>query len=113
MQQETTKSLEITTDGVWHELRTRHELPLAAQREFDYAPESDEPRFVLVGDDWYDTLDTQRISTQTGAQMGYAIVVKPEDPLAQWDAIVTESYWSGKLFKFGSDDTVMVGRYAS
>ena len=56
MGQEVKKSLEITTDGVWHELRTRHELPLAAQKEFDYAPESDEPRFVLVGDDWYDAV---------------------------------------------------------
>jgi hypothetical protein len=42
--------------------------------------------------------------------MGWAMVVEKDSPLASWHGIVSDSFFSGVLFKFVNDD-VVVGRY--
>ena len=32
-------------------------------------------------------------------------------PLADWHTVVSETYFSGVLFRWGAEDTVIVGRY--
>jgi hypothetical protein len=95
------------------------ELPAAAQKDFDYVigePGADDPRFVEYKGAWYDVYDVQYITTQRTRPVGHEMVVDPSDPLAQWHAVISESYFSGVLFRYPlphETDDVIVGRYTA
>lgn len=91
------------------------DLPAKVQDDFDYVKweEGYEPRFVQYKGVWYDVYDTQTIRTASGAPMGWGMVVEKDSPLASWHGIVSDSFFSGVLFKLCDDDTVIVGRYYS
>lgn len=104
--------MKITTN--WHPrpLQDWHGLPHRVQSDFDYLSDDDkwQDRFVEYKGEWYDVFDTQAISFHNGP-MGWNFVVTPDHPFAAWAAILTESYFSGLLFKWTTDDRIIVGRY--
>jgi hypothetical protein len=90
------------------------DLPKKAQSEFDYVNADDySARFVKYRDAYYDVHDTQRITVHDGSPMGWAMVVPADSPLAKWHAVVSETYFSGVLFRLDSEDNVICGSYSS
>jgi hypothetical protein len=106
--------MKIITDNKPRKLLSLNELPAKEQMEFDYVREKGycpTERFVFYKGCYYDTHDTQVIRvSQSNDPMGWAMVVKPDSPLAKWHSIVSETYFSGVLFRFVNDE-VIVGRY--
>ncbi len=94
------------------------ELPEKAQKEFDYVePDSyGDARFFQYRGQWFDAHDAQRIKTDDGRvyPLGWATIVHPGSPLAHFDAIVTDTYFSGTVWQFTRDGaSVIVGRFYS
>jgi len=107
--------MNIITNHKSYDLHALHELPAKVQQDFDYVRESQDysPRFVKYRGVWYDTYDAQviRVSDKHDQPIGWAMYVKPDDPLAPWDCVVSETFFSGVLFKLLPDDRVVCGRY--
>jgi hypothetical protein len=107
--------MQIITSWKFRPLVEFAQLPKRMQKEFDYIDESDHwtPRFIHYRGAWHDTHDTQRIEPDTGRAhcMGWAMRVHPGSPLALFDSVESDTYFSGSLFRFGPDETVMCGRY--
>jgi hypothetical protein len=78
------------------------ELPDNVRADFDYVAKDGDhtARFVQYKGAWYDVLDAQFITRELGS-----------DQFKGWDGIVSETYFSGVLFRFVGDDEVIVGRY--
>ena len=109
-------NLTIITNNKPRELVSFLDLPVQDRKDFDYIEEDDEYsiRFVQYKGAWYDVHDAQFIAVRrTNRPMGWEVRVESEDPLARWDAIVSETFFSGVLFKFVDDEQVIVGRYMS
>lgn len=97
-------------------LLSKSDLTPEQAQEFDYVDDSEQTRFVLYKGQVYDAFDTQRIETDTGHvhPMGWAMRVHPGEPLASFDSIATDSYFSGVAFRFiPRDDSVIVARIFS
>ena len=108
--------MNIITNNRPRPLQSFFDLPEKARAEFDYLTEDHERfdlRFVQYKGDWYDVADTQVIRTGPGALMGWAYTVEKDSPLADWDGITSDSFFSGVLFKWANDYDVIVGRYYS
>ena len=107
--------MKITTNWQPRGLEMWHALPKEVQKDFDYLDEGQkfQDRFVEYKGEWYDALDAQSITTnvQEMFRMGWSMRVNPDHPFAKWDSIITESYFSGVLFKWTTDDRIIVGRY--
>ena len=91
------------------------DLPEKARADFDYVKDGAEfyPSFVQYKGVWYDVADSQSIRTGPGAPMGWAYTVEKDSPFADWDGIMSDSFFSGVLFKWANDYDVIVGRYYS
>ena len=94
------------------------DLPVKAQSDFDYLDDSQkcEYRIVQYKGAFYDVYDTQRIELDTitfCSPMGWAMRVKPDNPMAKYDCLISESYFSGVLFKLADDYCVICARYYS
>lgn len=99
--------MNIITNNIPRPLRCVLDLPAKAQKEFDYI-EGDErfdPRLVQYKGEWYDVYDTMRCPDPVPAD-------KPS-PFAGWDSYISETFFSGVLFRFTgpASDEVIVGRY--
>ena len=98
-------------------LQCLEDLPEKTRAEFDYIDESDaySPRFVQYRGEWYDTHDTQgiRVTRRPGDYVGWYVTCHPGEPFAHFDAIITDSYFSGIVFRFVGDDSCIVGRFYS
>lgn len=110
--------MEIITNWKPRELQCKAMMPAKAAADFDYTEDDYEYRFVQYKSAWYDVFDTQRIDPaepdEYRTYMGWAIRVHPGSPLAHFDAIISDSYFSGVLFRYcADDDTVVCGRYMS
>lgn len=109
--------MKITTDNKPRCLMSWREIDAKSQPDFDYIDEDDRhnDRFVKYKGEWYDTHDTQRIVVAKDLKfpVGWATYVEPDDPLAKWHVIITESYFSGIVFRFVDDLCVIVGRYCT
>ena len=108
----------IITNNVPRKLVSFYDIPESARGDFDYVKEDGyyTSRFVRFKDAWYDVFDTQGIRVRKGAtfsRMGWDMVVSEDSPFVKWNAIVSESFFSGVLFRFVDDDHVVVGRYIS
>lgn len=99
--------MQIITNNVPRSLLALHELPAKTQLDFDYVREegSYSPRFVQYKGWWYDVDDTQAVRYSRG---GSAMT-----EFDGWDSFVSETFFSGVLFKLGDNDDVIVGRYFS
>lgn len=104
--------LKIRTDHKPRPLRPLYDLPSKFWKDFDYLDESDEGsfRFVQYKGVWYDTYDSQSI--RVSARGGICdMVVNPEHPFSPYHSIISDSFFSGVLFKFVGDDEVIVASY--
>jgi hypothetical protein len=97
-------SLTIITNNRPRTLLCAVDLPAQVQADFDYVAwdEGYTPRFVQYKGWWYDVFDTQSVPRQLGFEQ-----------FNGWHGIVSDSFFSGVLFKLGDDDTVVCGRYCS
>lgn len=99
-------------------LVSRGYLPDSVQSNFDYVSEDDySERFFCYRGEWYDAHDMQSIafeSDRPSLSMGWACIVHPGEPFAQFDAINSDSFFSGIVIRFVDDgESVIVGRYFS
>jgi hypothetical protein len=79
------------------------DLPAKVRAEFDYVENYDlSYRFVQYLGHWYDVYDSQSITRELGF-----------DQFKGWDGVVSDSFFSGILFRLVGDDEVIVGRYFS
>jgi hypothetical protein len=92
----------IKTNGHSRDLVTFYDLPTSAQGDFEYVMAEDRHvlRFVQYKGEWYDVMDV-------------------EGPAFGWDSHISDSFFSGVLFKWPADDphfefdAIVVGRYYS
>ena len=115
IRESTSETMGIKTDNKWRPLAALADLPEKAQKEFEYIDGDSiyDLRFVKYKGVWYDAMDTQRITIST-YRMGLAMLVAKDHPFAKWSAFISDSFFSGVLFKFDEDfEQVIVGRYCS
>lgn len=107
--------MQIITNWQARPLQCLADMPEKIRADFDYIEDEFNYRFVCYRGEWHDAHDTQRIEPDNGRahRMGWAMFVHPGSPLAHFDAIESESYFSGLLYRFVDDDSVIVGRYFS
>jgi hypothetical protein len=105
--------MNIITNNRPRPLACLADLPAKVQGDFDYLNDPHEYRLVNYKGHWYDVYDTQLIRTRPDHPVGHALVVAEASPLADWDGIVSETFFSGILFRLVGDDEVIVGRYAA
>lgn len=107
----------LTCNRIPRALLCLAELSEAERSEFDYLSEGDEyfPRFVRYMGAIYDAHDTQQIEPDNGRvhPMGWAMRVHPGEPLAYFDSVLCETYFSGIAFRFVGEYSVIVGRFYS
>ena len=104
--------MEIKTDHKYRPLKALCELPENVAKGFDYVKEEYcTLRFVKYKGVWYDTHDTQRITTGPYL-MGWEMPVSKDHILADWDAILSDTFFSAMVYKFSEDwESVVVGVY--
>ena len=103
--------MEIKTDHKYRPLKALCELPKKVAKDFDSVKEDCTPRFVKYKGRWYDTADTQRITTESH-RMGWDMPVAKDHILAKWDAILSDTFFSAMVYKFSEDwESVIVGVY--
>jgi hypothetical protein len=92
----------ITTNNKPRAMHAVADLPERAQADFDYIMGDDRysRRLVRYLGHWYDVYDSQSVTRELGF-----------DQFKGWDGIVSETFFSGVLFRFVGDDEVIVGRY--
>ena len=78
------------------------DLPDNVRADFDYVAKDGDytARFVRYLGHWYDVYDSQSITRELGF-----------DQFKGWHGIVSETFFSGVLFRLVGDDEVIVGRY--
>jgi hypothetical protein len=105
--------MNIITNNKPYDLRSLDELPAKVQQDFDYVREVQDytRRFVYYRGAWYDVHDSQYICVMSPGRMGHAMHVNANHKFAAWHAVVSETFFSGVLFKFLPDDRVVCGRY--
>jgi hypothetical protein len=93
----------ITTNNRPRPLACLADLPAKTQLDFDYVENYDlSYRFVQYKGHWYDVYDSQSVTRELGF-----------DQFKGWDSIVSDSFFSGILFRLVGDDEVIVGRYCA
>jgi hypothetical protein len=91
--------MKIITNNHPRPLACLAELPGKVRAEFDYVGDGDyTARFVQYKGHWYDVYDSQACG------VGF-------DQFKGWDGIVSETFFSGVLFRFADEDQVIVGQY--
>ncbi len=105
--------MNIITNNKPRQMACLLDLPDNVRAEFDYVAKDGDytARFVRYLGHWYDVLDAQVITREARYPTGWAMVVDETSPLASWHMIVSETFFSGVLFRWGAEDTVIVGRY--
>ena len=107
--------MNIVTDNKRRVLVSLTDLPAKAMKEFEYIDEDSihDLRLVKYKGVWYDVRDTQRITVGNSFR-GWDMYVTKDHPFAKWSAVISDSFFSGILFKFNEDfEQVIVGRYCS
>ena len=103
--------MEIKTDHKYRPLRALCQMPKKVAKEFKYVDDEYHIRFVKYQGKWYDTHDTQRITTEPYL-LGWEMPVSKDHILADWHAILSDTFFSAMVFKFSEDwESVIVGVY--
>ena len=94
----------LTSNFKHYPLFCKADLPPRAAEDFDYVDNDDySNRFVCYRGTWYDVSDSQAIrpiNARRELPVGWSYPVHPGEPLARFDCIITESYFSGVAFKY-------------
>ena len=106
--------MKVITNNQAREMIPFDDLPLKVQADFDYVEGEDRfsYRFVSYRGCFYDVYDTQVINVAPTFS-GFGCNVQKEDPLAKWHSVISESYFSGVVFKLANDESVICGSYTS
>lgn len=107
---------QLITSSHTYPLFSLSEMPEKARRDFDYVEDGEEhtPRFFKYRGAWIDAHDAQQIEPDNGIahRMGWAMRVHPGEPLARFDAVMTDTYFSGMAWRFVDDgESVRVCRF--
>lgn len=95
--------MRIITNNVPRRLHLYAALPPRVRKDFDYLSINDDtPRMVLYKGVWYDVLDSQTPYT-----------LPADSPLHQWDGFISDSFFSGVVFKYADDGNAICGRYVA
>ncbi len=94
--------MKIITNNKPRPLAYLSELPAKIRTDFDYVGDDFNARFVQYKGHWYDVYDSQACGV--GFDLGF-------DQFKGWDGIVSETFFSGVLFRFADEDQVIVGSY--
>lgn len=95
--------MRIITNNVPRKLHLLAALPPRVCKDFGYVSVTDDtPRMVLYKGVWYDVLDSQ---TPHG--------LPADSPLHQWDGFISDSFFSGVVFKFADDDNIICGGFVA
>lgn len=98
---------QLITSSHTYPLFSLSEMPEKARRDFDCVEDGEEhtPRFFKYRGAWIDAYDAQHIEPDNGrvCRMGWAMRVHPGEPLARFDAVMTDSYFSGMAWRFIED----------
>lgn len=108
-------SIQVTTNHKPRWLVRKVDLPEKVQSDFDYVKDDWLYRFVQYKGAWYDVDDTQsiQVTSEHHRPMGWAMYVEPGHPFAPYTAVLSETYFSGVLFKLVDDDKVVCANYFS
>lgn len=96
--------MKIITNNIPRPLACFLDLPEKARADFDYLEDPHEYRLVQYKGVWYDVWDS---TTCTGA-------VATDDTrhlFSGWDGYISDSFFSGVLFKFADEDRVVCATY--
>lgn len=98
-------SIKITTNNLPRPLVSWFDIPVDARNKFDYldAGEKESDRFVFAYGQWHDFADTQPIGTGP-----FCFCPPPGSPLNKWHAILTDSAFTGIVFRI-ADEFVVAG----
>ena len=96
--------MNITTNNIPRPLLPLTDLPKGAAGDFDYIEDPHEYRMVCYRGVWYDVWDSMRCP---GAEAPEA----SRSAFAGWDGYISDSYFSGVLFRFMDDDHVVCATY--
>ena len=103
--------MEIKTDHKYRPMKCLRELSKKVAKDFKYVDDVFHIRFVKYQGQWYDTYDTQRITTSPHRMMCDWPVEK-DHILADWDAALADTFFSAMVYKFSEDwESVIVGVY--
>lgn len=103
---------ELITNGHAYELQRLCDLPKKVARDFDYVERNGDEyefRFVRYRGAWYDVQDCQLIEARgerTRLPMGWSFPAHPGEPLAQFDCVITDTYFSGVAFRLIDDNGI-------
>lgn len=92
--------MRITSNYHVRELRCWNDLPVDQQEFFDYLDDEEkwDDRFVFAYGSWHDVFDAQVIGHDP--RPGWDFPASEDSPLREWDAIATDSAFSGVVFRF-------------
>lgn len=111
-------SIQIITNNKPYPILTGKDLTPKEKAEFDYINFDDdsgteyEERFIRYCKQIYDLHEFTRIELVRTNM--FTTVVEKDNPLAQWQGIQTDSFFSGIVIKYVNDnEQVIIGRYFS
>jgi hypothetical protein len=104
----------VTTNNHIRPLHSWVDLDEKRQDWFDYLNEEQlyDDRFVKYRGEWYDVMDTQRLQVLSSdpdvrtPHQPFGFSVYDTNPLARWDSIATESFYSGIVFRWPTEEEV-------
>ena len=99
--------MKITTNNQARDIVYKYELTDAEREDFDYLDDSAE--FVRYRGDLIPLNDFVRIVRRANAT-GFAMGVDDDSPLLAWDAIHTDTFFSGTVIRFCGDSSRVIGR---
>lgn len=100
--------MKIITNRIPRPLQCLSDLPPKARKDFDYLTEDHayEYRLVQYKGVWYDVYDSMTCP-------GAVATDDTRHAFSGWDGYISDSFFSGVLFKFADEDCVVVGQYFS
>ena len=96
--------MNIITNNIPRPLACFLDLPPKAAKDFDYIDDAYDLRLVQYKGVWYDVWDSMRCP-------GAVATDDTRHLFSGWDGYISDSFFSGVLFRFADDDHVVVGRY--
>ena len=96
--------MKIITNRIPRPLLPLTDLPKGATRDFQYIEDPHEYRLVQYKGEWYDVYDSMTCP-------GAVATDDTRHAFAGWDGYISDSFFSGVLFKFADEDCVVCATY--
>lgn len=96
--------MKIITNRIPRPLVCLLDLPGKARADFDYLDDPYECRLVQYKGEWYDVYDSMTCP-------GAVATDDTRHAFSGWDGYISDSFFSGVLFKFADEDCVVCATY--